>query len=144
MAFQRCRLVALAALLVSATSAQNCDYSKNGYCIKAEASASVTFPFEPLFTSPPKFVFAIDNLEDQDIQDIINLDKYISAPAKGKPAQAVSWWLEYDNSTVNRNQSQQREYYAWALESNSTNEIGGNDGGCEKLLSAQCTHGLLE
>lgn len=125
-----------------ATSAQNCDYSKMGMCIKPEASASVALPFAPLFSTPPTFVLAIDNLDDQDIQDMLNLDDALRAPADNEPASAVAWWLEYDNSTLNRDDSQEREYYAWALESNSTNDIGGNDGGCENLLGAECVSDL--
>jgi hypothetical protein len=111
-------------------------------CIKPDASASVPLPFAPLFSTPPTFVLAIDNLDNQDLQDMLNLDDDLRAPAANQAVSAVAWWLEYDNSTLNRDGSQEREYYAWALESNSTNDIGGNDGGCETLLGAQCVSDL--
>jgi hypothetical protein len=125
-----------------ATAAQGCDYAKTGMCIKPDASASVPLPFAPLFSTPPTFVLAIDNLDNQDLQDMLNLDDDLRAPAASQAVSAVAWWLEYDNSTLNRDGSQEREYYAWALESNSTNDIGGNDGGCETLLGAQCVSDL--
>jgi len=140
---RRSRLVTIVgALLASSTSAQTCDYSKRGNCINAEASASVKIDFAPLFTSPPTLVFAIDNLEDKDVQDFLSADKQLKAPTGDDLAQAIAFWFEYDNSTVNFDSSQERAYYAWALESNSTNDIGGNDGGCENLLGAQCVSDL--
>ncbi|KAG7285834.1 hypothetical protein NEMBOFW57_008128 [Staphylotrichum longicolle] len=143
MAIRKSQLIGLGGLLLaSATSAQSCDYSRNTMCIKAEASASVVLPFAPLFSTPPTFVFAIDNMDDQDIQDMLTQDKDLPPPAAKAPAQAVSWWFEYDNSTVNKDPLQERVYFAWALESNSTNDIGGNDGGCENLLGAECVRNL--
>lgn len=136
------RLIAVGALLATATSAQDCDYSEGVSCINAEASASVKIDFGPLFSSPPTFVFGIDDLDDQDIQDIVNEAEYLDAPLGDEPAQAVAWWFEYDNDTVNLNPSQERVYTAWALESNSSNDIGGSDGGCENLLGAECVSDL--
>lgn len=142
MVAQGSRLIALGALLATATSAQDCDYSEGVNCINAEASASVKIEFGPLFSSPPTFVFGIDDLDDQDIQDMVNKAEYLDAPSEGDPAQAVSWWFEYDNRTVNLDPFQERVYNAWALESNSTNDIGGSDGGCENLLGAECVSDL--
>lgn len=113
MAVRIYQLVGLGSLLLMrATSAQNCDCSKTDMCIKPEASVSVALPFAPLFSTPPTFVLAIDNLDDQDIQDMLNLDDALRAPADNEPVSAVAWWLEYDNSTLNRDGSQKREYYA--------------------------------
>ncbi|KAK4101980.1 hypothetical protein N658DRAFT_485826 [Parathielavia hyrcaniae] len=143
MAVRTCQLLGLGVLLLTGpTSAQSCDYSESAYCIKAEASASVALPFAPLFSTQPTFVFAIGSMDDQDIQDMLSADEFLRPPPDDEPAQAVAWWLEYDNSTVNRDPLQEREYVAWALESNSTNDIGGSDGGCENLLGAECVSDL--
>lgn len=136
------RLISLGALFASGVLTQDCDYSRD-HCIKAQASASVKLEFEPLFTSPPTFVFAIDDMEDQDIQDMLNdnNNEFLEAPGADDPAQAVAFWLEYDNGTVNYD-SRGRKYSVWAMESNSANDVGGADGGCEDLLGAQCVGDL--
>lgn len=98
--------------------------------------------FEPLFTSAPTFVIGYDNLDDQGIRDMLAKDEYLDAPASGDPAQAVAWWFEYDNATLDLDPLQERTFVAWALESNSENDIGGSDGGCEELLGATCVSDL--
>lgn len=128
--------------LVAAASAQDCDYGKGHNCIKAQTTASVTLPIPTLFpsASPPTFVYAIDDLDHADIIAITannNGVKVPSASANG-PMQAVSWWFSYDNGTANLDPKQERAYTAWALESNSTSDLGGADGGCEGLLGADC------
>ncbi|CEJ87938.1 hypothetical protein VHEMI04559 [[Torrubiella] hemipterigena] len=132
--------------LVAAASAQDCDYGKGHNCIKAQTTASVALPIPTLFpsASPPTFVYAIDDLDHADIIAITannNGVKVPSASANG-PMQAVSWWFSYDNGTVNLDSKQERAYTAWALESNSTSDLGGADGGCEGLLGADCVADL--
>lgn len=143
MAMQQCRLLVLVALLAGRTLAQSCDYSNpDGNCINAEATASVKMEFKPLFNSTPNFVFGIDNMEDKDIQNMVDANHYIVAPSGNDPAQAVAWWIEYDDDMINLETSTPGNYYVWALESNSTNDIGGNDGGCEELLGTECVSDL--
>ena len=71
-----------------------------------------------------------------------NQNPYIDIPTGNIPVQAVAWWLEYDNNTVDPDRTEEREYTAWALESNSNNSIGGSGGGCGDLPGAECISGL--
>lgn len=143
MATLRSRLLVLGTALVTATAAQDCDYdSVGGSCISPEAIGSAEIEFEPAFSSPPTFVFAVDDLSKDDIRDMSSA-KEVDVPS-GEPVQAVAWWLEYDNSTASYDGSIGREYTVWALESNSTKDIGGGDGGCADLLGSECINDLKE
>lgn len=139
-------VLALTLVLVSDASAQDCDYSKGHNCIKAQTTASVALPIPTLFpsSSPPTFVYAIDDLDHSDIIAITANNKDINVPSANSngPIQALSWWFSYDNATVNLDRKQERAYTAWALESNSTSDISGADGGCEGLLGADCVTDL--
>ncbi|OAA47980.1 hypothetical protein ISF_09512 [Cordyceps fumosorosea ARSEF 2679] len=132
--------------LATAAAAQQCDYGKGHSCINPDASsASVLLPIPTLFpNTPPSFVFAIDDLEHSDIIAITAANKDVTVPSASAngPIQAVSWWLQFNNGTANATRAQERAYTAWALESNSTSDISGADGGCEGLLGSDCVQDL--
>lgn len=133
--------------IAATVSAQACDYYDNNFqCIKAEASASNTIPFAPLLPTPPTFVYAIDELDANEIKTQEEKDRFAipdSATYKGAILK-VAWWLEYDNSTINLAKSQNRQYYAFALETNSTNPVGGGSNGCESLLGNECVRNIKD
>ncbi|KAK1825985.1 hypothetical protein QBC39DRAFT_33810 [Podospora conica] len=127
-------------------SAQACDYYDNNQCIKPEVTASVTIPFAPLLPTPPTFVYAIDELDDNDIKTQEEKDEF-SIPSRLSYTGAIlktAWWLQYDNATINLDGSQNRQYYAFAMETNSTNPIGGASNGCESLLGSECIRNLKD
>ncbi|XWW94336.1 hypothetical protein V2A60_002279 [Cordyceps javanica] len=128
--------------LAVTASAQQCDYGNSHSCINPKVSASVSLPIPTLFPStPPSFVLAIDDLARADIIAITAANKDVRVPGDG-PLQAVSWWLAFDDGAANVTGGQERAYTAWALESNSTSDVGGADGGCADLLGADCVADL--
>lgn len=134
-------------LLLAATSfGQACDYYVNDQCIKAEAPDSTTTPFAPLLPTSPTFVYALDELDADDIKTQKEKDSF-SIPSsltyKGSILK-VAWWLQYGNSTINLDKAQNRQYYAFALETNSTNPVGGGSNGCESLLGNECVRNLKD
>ena len=134
----------LCAFAAVALSQGTCDYRRTQNCINAQVSASTTVSFTQLFTSPPKLVFAIDDLESVEIEDQKKMDS-LSVPFNYKgPLQRVAWWLEYDNSTLTRERTPERTYSLITLETNATNAIGGSDGGCQGLLGDQCIKNLRD
>lgn len=140
------QVLLLLGALVATASAQACDYYANNQCIKAEASASTTIPFAPLLPTPPAFVYAIDELDANEIKTQEEKDRF-SIPSSATYNGAilkVAWWLQYDNSTLDLAKSQNRQYYAFALETNSTNPVGGGSNGCESLLGSECVRNLRD
>ena len=133
------RVFILAALVAVAT-AQECDYTTNSHCIKAQVSATVPLPFPTLFPTPPTFVYAIDDLDGADLQSVRSSGQL---PAAG-PGLRVAWWLQFDNKTANRDLGQERSYYAFSMETNAVNPIGGGDGGCADLLGTDCVRNLKD
>ncbi|KAK1756616.1 hypothetical protein QBC47DRAFT_380269 [Echria macrotheca] len=132
----------LVAVLAVAAVAQDCDYSSGKRCIKPQATATATIPFSPLFSSPPTFVYAIDELDQNDIAAQKKLNSLSIPDGYNGSVVKAGWWLQYDNNTVNKDRSQNRNYYAFALETNSTNAIGGDAGGCVNLLGSDCVNNL--
>ncbi|KAH6841047.1 hypothetical protein B0I37DRAFT_357870 [Chaetomium sp. MPI-CAGE-AT-0009] len=138
------RLLLLAALAAAATG-QECDYYSNNHCLKDPTTASTTIPFSPLFSTPPTFVYGVDELDANDIQTEREKDSSFSIPPSySGPVLKVAWWLDYANSTLNLDPAQNRYYSAFALETSSTNPIGGDANGCAALLGADCVRNLKE
>lgn len=139
-------LSSLATVVVSAQATTTCDYYTDNNCLKPDATASTTIPFSPLFSTPPTFVYAIDELSETDKKILREKDSNSIPPSttyNGVLLQ-VSWWLEYDNATVNFDSKQNRLYYAFAMETNSSNAIGGGERGCGGLLGEQCIANLKD
>jgi len=141
MTFRLALVAALAA--VSTATAKECDYFANFRCINPQATATATIPFSPLFTgAPPKFVYAIDELDEEEkaAQKKRNAGS-IPRNYDGSILKA-GFWLEYDKNSVNTARSQNRVYYTFALETSSTNPVGGDSGGCASLLGPECVRNL--
>ena len=139
-------LAALTAALTTSTSAQECDYfARSAYdsnCLKAPLlTVNTTIPFGPLFPTPPIFVYGATELSKEDIQTAQDRGATVLTIYNG-PVLLVAWWLSYDNSTLNYDRSQNRNYHIFSLETNSTNPIGGDAGGCASLLGSECVRNL--
>jgi hypothetical protein len=137
----------LLAALTAATSAEECDYfARSAYdsnCLKAPLlTVNTTIPFGPLFPTPPTFVYGVTELSKEDIQTTRERDQFTVLTVYNGPVLLVAWWLPYDNSTLNYDLSQDRNYYILSLETNSTNPIGGDAGGCTSLLGSECVRNL--
>jgi hypothetical protein len=137
----------LLAALTAATSAQECDYfARSAYdsnCLKAPLlTVNTTIPFGPLFPTPPTFVYGVTEVSKEDIQTAQERGEVSVSTVYDGPALRVAWWLPYDNSTLNYDLSQGRNYYILSLETNSTNPIGGDAGGCTSLLGSECVRNL--
>ncbi|KAK4448901.1 hypothetical protein QBC34DRAFT_100652 [Podospora aff. communis PSN243] len=134
----------IAALAATSTSPnptnKPCDYYNNDRCIDAKTTATAPLPFPTLFHTPPKFVYAVDEL-DASSKDAALRRNPASIPSTylGTVLKAA-WWLEYDQNSLNDARSQERNYYAFALETASGGEIGGD--GCAGLLGERCLGNL--
>ncbi|KAK3296189.1 uncharacterized protein B0H64DRAFT_397612 [Chaetomium fimeti] len=137
------RLLLLAALAAAATG-QECDYYSNNHCLKSPETVSTTVPFTPLFSAAPTFVYGVDELDSNDIETARDKDMFSIPAAYSGPVLKVAWWLEYDNKTVNLDRAQNRHYYAFAMETSSTNGVGGGANGCADLLGTECVRNLKE
>lgn len=133
----------LAALSAAATTtAQECDYSANRHCIKAELTVNTTIPFAPLFPTLPTFVYGVDELSADDLKTARERDEISTLSIYSGPVLKIGWWLAYDNSTLDLSPAQNREYYAFALETNTTSPVGGDAGGCAGLVGGECVKNL--
>lgn len=137
----------LLAALAATTSAKECDYfaknTEDSHCLKAPLTVNTTVPLTPLFPTPPTFVYGVAELSEADIQTIREKDQRTILTVYDGPVLFAAWWLAgYDNSTLNFNRSQSRNYYVLSLETNNTNPIGGDAGGCTSLLGSECVRNL--
>ncbi|KAK3191468.1 hypothetical protein K4F52_002282 [Lecanicillium sp. MT-2017a] len=128
-------LAAFLAALAPLSTAQLCNYTEQRNCINADASASVSLPIPTLFSRPPTFHFATDDLSTN------QSTQYVPFGYQG-PVQRVAWWLTFDNSTVNYDSPQSKIYTVAVMETGLANRIGGGDGGCQDLLGMECIANL--
>jgi len=137
------RLGLIAALAATAI-AQDCDYYNDEHCINPKATAAHTIPFSPLFSSPAKFVYAVAELDESEKAAIRKRNVYAIPATYQGPVLETAFWLEYDQNSLNDDRSQSRNYYTFALETHTANEVGGEDNGCANLLGAKCVKNLKE
>ncbi|KAK0622477.1 hypothetical protein B0T14DRAFT_149010 [Immersiella caudata] len=131
----------IAALAATATSPKTCNYYTNDRCINAKTTASAPLPFPTLFHTPPTFVYAIDELDQDDKEAVLRrYPSSIPSTYLGTVLKAA-FWLEYDQNSLNDAGSQERVYYTFALETGAGGEIGGEDG-CAGLLGETCLGNL--
>jgi hypothetical protein len=131
-----------AALAATATTTQHCDYSANERCINPQVTASAAIPFSPLFHSPPKFVYAIDELDEEDkAAEMRRSPRAIPSTYLGTVLKAA-FWLEYDRNSLNDARSQSRKYYTFVLETSATKKATGSSNECATLLGAKCLRNL--
>lgn len=140
-------LLLLAALTAATSAQEECVYFDrsvyNSNCLKAPLlTVNTTIPFGPLFPTPPTFVYGATEVSKEVIQTALEIGEATGPSDYNGPAVRVAWWLPYDNSTLNYDRSQNRNYYIVSLETNSTNPIGGDAGGCTSLLGSECVRNL--
>ncbi|KAK1753847.1 hypothetical protein QBC47DRAFT_414777 [Echria macrotheca] len=130
----------IGAVTLAAAGVQGaCDYYQNDRCIKPKISFSAEVPFSPLFRSSPTFVYAVDELDRSDLDAVKRKNNLAIPSSYNGPVLKAAWWLQYDNSTVNKDRSQQRRYYAFALE---TGKAVGTGNTCDGLLGPTCARNL--
>ncbi|KAK0639709.1 hypothetical protein B0T16DRAFT_423595 [Cercophora newfieldiana] len=136
-------LSALAATTTKITP--RCDYFANAErCINPQVTASATIPFTPLLHTPPKFVYAVDELDEDDIAAARKRNSYAIPSTYLGTVLKAAFWLEYDQNSLNDARDQERVYYTFVLETSSTNPIGGDQGGCTSLLGEKCLRNLKQ
>ena len=132
-------LASAAAILAASLAAAQCDYYASTRCIKAQESATAAIPFAPLFTQAPTFVYAIDDLDENDKKTILEKE---GTSIKLPFLQAIGIWLEFPPAALNFTPAAERKTQIAAIFTNATGSIGGSDNGCGNFLGAECVKNL--
>lgn len=135
-------LVFVLSATCGALCANFCNYGKDDGCISPQITATAALPFGSLFTKSPAFVFAIDDLDSTEIE---SARQHTDLPIPGDyngPVQAIGFWIQFEQNSLNFTPAADHIYVVGALSTNSSNALGGHDGGCQDALGTQCVAGL--
>lgn len=135
----KCLLATILALHSAAVAAQGkCDHYLDQDCV--DAFGSVSFEFQPLFSSAPRFAYGFR----------VYFEGEISSTLVGHPlnyrgdTNEAKMWLEYANETLNIDTSANRTTHFATLLTNATGTVSGGSNGCEGLLGADCVNNLKD